>query len=285
MNMGQKKRLWRRVVCLMLVCACVPLVALAEATPYEGPGWETPEAAVEMYLEGLREQDIAKMISAYAVETYVDHFDLQALLTRIGAYTTGMSPRLPNANPLLRDINVEARKNEIMQSIVLQLSAICTPEWDFLTPTTFDRDHIDEETAAFVEALGDAYNAVDYGALKILYFVPPESISEHYASEKNQENLRANGAPYGADEVRSVIGVFTLGDMVCALCCDTMRYGEDWFLFRANGNIGALIGLTSASGGAVAVTEDVLYALLGEATLDDDAQAKLEALLDAVAAK
>lgn len=285
MNVGQKMRLLRRAVCLMLVCACVPFVALAETAPYEGPGWATPEEAVEVYLEGLRTQDLSMMISAYAVETYVDHFDLQALLARIGAYTVGMAPRLPNANPLLRDINVEARRNEIVQGVLWQMSAICMPERDLITPTTFERETIDEETAAFVAELGDAYNAVDYSALKVLYTVAPEAISELYASEKNQENLQANGAPYGADEVRSVVTVFTIGDMVCALCCDAMRYGEDWFLFRANGNIGAIIGLAATSGGAVAVTEDVLNALLGEGSLDDDAQAKLEALMALLAAQ
>ena len=260
MNAGQKKKLqfwpisrpisWL-MVCLLVVCVAMPLLSHAEQKTYEGSGWDTPEEAILAYLEGLREQNIGKMIGAYAVETYIDHFDLKAQIARVGAYTMSMAPRMPNSGGLLRGINIEARKNEIVQSILWQITAICLPGQDFSQPIPLGRENGDEEAAAFVEGIESAFGAVDFSTLKFLRFTPPEQISELYASERNQENIRAQIAPFGAEEARSVIALFIVDDKVCALTCDVMRYGDRWFMYKPSGNIGAMMGLSALTGGMI----------------------------------
>lgn len=260
----QKKTYLWIMICLMIVSACLPLFAVAERQTYEGPGWATPEEAVTFYLEGLAALDLDKMISAYAVETYVDHFDMQAQLMRFGAYMSSMSPSLPNTNQLLRDLNVEARKNEITQSILGQLVSICLYEQNSAPVTTFDREKIEEETKTFVEWLEDTLSAAEVNTLKVLTFIPPEAVSEVYASERNQANIMAQCAPFEADEARSVIAIFSVGEKIGLLCCDVARYGEQWYMFKALGNIGSLIGLSASCGGVIAMDRHELAALLGD---------------------
>jgi len=231
---------------------------------YEGPGWDTPEEAVLYYLEGLKEQDIGKMIGAYAIETYIDHFDLTTLLIRINAYTPALVPRLPNTGDLLRAMNVEARKNEIMQGLFFHMVSICMPEQDFLNTTAFMSDNKEEEAKVFVEGLEHAFGAVDFSTLKVLRFYPPEEIEDRYASEQNQENIKRQIAPTGADEARSVVVFFTVDDIVCVLGCDVMRYGDRWYMFRAQGNISNLLGFTANTGGLAAVPVQELIALKDE---------------------
>ena len=267
------KPLFRTLACLLVICLCAPLFAHADQMTYEGPGWDTPEDAVRYYLEGLKEQDLGKMIGAYAVETYIDHFDLRAMLTRMGAYTPGMTPRLPSAGDLLRAINIEARKNEIVHSIQFQMTSICLPEHDFSRSIPFARDTIDEEVEAFVGGLEKAFGAIDFGTLNVLLFVPPEFISELYASESNQENIKRQIAPTGADEARSVVAVFAVGSKACVLFCDVMRYEDRWFMLRAQGNIGNLLGLSWDTGGLIAVSRIELLALWNE--LGPDVQQQL----------
>lgn len=246
------------VIWLLMVCVCTPLLSHADQSASEGPGWDTPEAAVSFYLEGLQEQDVDKMIGAYAVETYVDQFDLTAQITRIGVHTTSMTPNMPNANHLLRTINIEARKNEIVQFVLYHMISICLPGQDFSQLTTFENESVDVEAKAFVEGLQQGFNSVDFSTLKILLFVEPELISELYASERNQQNMKAQIAPYGAEEARSVVALFTIDDKLYVLCCDVMRYGDLWYIFRPGGNIGQLIGLSVTSRGMAAISlEDI----------------------------
>jgi len=184
---------------------------------------------------------------------------------------------MPNTSNLIRGINIEARRNEIVQSIFLQLNAICLPDMDFSAPTTFGGEDFAEEIAAFVEGLERGFGAVDFGTLKFLRFTPPELISEMYASERNQENIQAQVAPFGADEARSVVAVFLVDGRFGTLTCDVARYGDRWFMFKPGGNIGAMIGLSAQSAGMVAVPLKDVLLLRGE--LDGPAQEILDEIL------
>jgi len=265
MNAGRKKKLqtWL-VICLLLACVTMPHLSLGEQKVYEGPGWDTPEDAVLHYLEGLKDQDLDKMISAYAVETCIDHFDLKALLARVKAYTLGMTPRMPNSSNLLREINIEARKNQIVHSILFQITSICQPWQDFYSTIPFTEEDGGEAITAFVEGIVAAFDAVDFGTLQFLCFTPPEQVSEFYASERNQENFKAQIAPYSAEEARSVIAFFIVDGRFCVFACDTTRYGERWYIHMPGGNIGSLVGLTASSGGMISVALDELPDILGE---------------------
>jgi len=242
----------------------MPLLAHGDRPIYEGPGWDTPEEAVLYYLEGLKEQDIDKMIGAYAVESYIDRFDLIALITRISAYSPSMVPRMPNTGDLLRAINIEARKNEIVQSILLQIGSICLPEEDLLQMIPFTQENREEEIQEFVGGLENAFGAVDFSTLDILTFFPPEALSALYASEQNQDNIKRQIAHIGADEARSMVVVFAVDGKICAWCCDVMRYGDRWYMLRAHGNIGNLMGLEVSTGGIIQINLSDFLNLLGE---------------------
>ena len=274
MNTGRKRKLqtWL-VICLLLACVTMPHLSLGEQKVYEGPGWDTPEDAVLHYLEGLKDQDLDKMISAYAVETCIDHFDLKALLARVGGYTTNAIPSMPNAGSLLREINIETRKNQIVRTILWQMISICLPGQDFSQPIPISTDDDGAAAKVFVEGIEEAFDAVDFDTLTFLRFTPPEEASEFYASERNQENIKAQIAPYGAEEARSVIALFMVDEHFCALTCDAIRYGDRWYMHQPGGNIAALARL-NAPYGMISVSKDELANMLGE--LDAPIQDMLE---------
>lgn len=266
------------ILCLLAILLCTPLPSQAAEAVYEGSGWGSPEDTVGVYLEGLKEQNVQKMISAHAVETYIDGFDLAAQIARNGAYTGLMVPSMPNSNAIMRGLNIESRRNEIARTALWQMTTICLPEQDLLSkPTVFSGDSRAEDAQTFVDGLDAALGAIDFSTLEVLYFNPPEEIAEMYGSEKNQANLHAQATCYGADELRSVVAVFVVDGKLGALCCDTIRYGDQWYMFRSNGNIAALIGLSADTGGMVAVDYEDLTALRDQ--LDANEQALLDALL------
>ena len=261
----------RLAVCLLVVCVCAPILSHAESKTYEGPGWDTPEEAVLVYLEGLRDQDLDKMISAYAVETHIDHFDMQAQLERVRGYTMSMVPRMSNSTDLIRSINVETRKNAIVQSILTQLTSICLhgeKAMDLANPVSFPNDSFAADIRGFIEELDQMFTAVDFCSLNVLRFTPPEQIAELYASERNQENMQKQAVPYGADEIRSVPVFFTVGGLVGGFGPDAARYGDRWFLHSPSGNISIIIGIPAANAGLVAGPLEELSEALSFAGID-----------------
>lgn len=48
----------------------------------ESSGYASTAAAVAAYIEGLKENNLDKMISTFAVEHYVDNYDLQAFFRK-----------------------------------------------------------------------------------------------------------------------------------------------------------------------------------------------------------
>lgn len=236
----------------------MPLLSHADQKTYEGAGWDVPEDAVLHYLEGLKEQNIGKMISAYAVKTYIDHFDLKAQLALLGMHDMHMTPPMPNSGNILREINIESRKNQIVESILWQITSICLPGQDFSKAVLLTSENGGEEVSVFVERIEKAFGAVDFGTLKFLHFTPPGQVNELYASESNQEKIRAMIAPFGAAELRGVIAFFTIDGNYCVIACDVIRYGDRWFIHRSNGNIGALMALDPTPSGVLSIPQDEL---------------------------
>lgn len=276
MMASQGKRGIVLVACALMLSVCVG-VSSAEASTYEGPGWSTPEAAVEYYLEGMKEQDITKMIGAYAVETLVDNYDLGAQVARLGMYSQQIVPALPSTNTLARDINIQSRVYEITRTVQYQTTAICLPEQDLTQPITFGSEGTTEKATAFVNDLDSAYSSVDFSTLKMVRFIEPGLISEMYLSEANQKNMKSQIAPYGGDNIRSMVVCFTMDGRVCVLFCDAVRYDDLWYLFRGNGNMGQMMMLAFHTGGVFVMDQDEVETLRVELSGDD--LAVMDALL------
>lgn len=233
---------------LLLISSCA--FATEAAPRYEGAGYATPEEAVQAYLDGLRDADLSQMLSAFAMETYVDHYDFQAQLERIRTYMMlTMEIRFPNDNDLMRALNVENRKTQIVNAITYQQFGLFAPDWDVTSPISFGASD-----AEGIPALMDQFAAAagtDMSRLTFVGFFAPEVLSDVYLTERNQENLAKQQAVYGMEELRSMVAGFTLGDDQYILCCDVGRYGDRWYMNSLSGNIGTLLGIPVMRAGLV----------------------------------
>ena len=217
---------------------------------YEGSGWETPEEAVRSYLDGFKNADLKKMISSFAIETYVDSYNFEAQLDRTKVFTLSMEIRFPNANDFFKSINVETRKEKIVTSICFQFSSYYFPEYNVGLNLLFDG----ENSVDFEEFI-DRYNSstlIPASSFEFTNFLEPSEIAEHYASERNQENINQLARIYGADTMKSMVASFKIAGKPYILCCDVLRYGEKWYLSSLGGNIGALLSVPIYNGGLAA---------------------------------
>lgn len=233
---------------LLVVCLLMPCAALTEPVRYEGAGCETPEKAVRLYLDGAKEGDLQKMLSAFAIETYVQHYDLEAQLKRLRTYTFGQEVKLANSNDLFTAINVEGRKSNIVQSILLQTWSLAWPESDPFVPTQLKED---AEATAFVAGL--RLDAWPMQKCEFRMFIDPAVLNDKYSSEANLNNLQKRAAVLGADEIKSMVAVLSIDGKGFALGCDVMRYGERWYLCALHGNIAMLQGIASQWSGLMPI--------------------------------
>lgn len=244
------KRITAFLIACILLLSCT---AYASEQKHEFAGANTPEEAVQHYLEGLAKQDLYTMISAFAIETYVQEYDIAALLERLGAYMPTSTIHYPNANDLFTAINVESRKAEVVHMITLQQNAMLLPELAADRPLVLS----DEKSPDAADFIKDMENALQKASPTdesgLIAFIAPTDMSDLYANERNMENMARRAAICGADELQSVIAVFTYGENTFAMCCDVIRYGDMWFMEGMPGNIGTLLNISASLAGTVPV--------------------------------
>lgn len=222
--------------------------ALAHEQAYEGPGFDTPEAAAQGYLEALAQADLDQMLSVFAIETYIDNHDYAANLARIGLYTPTMIPRVPNATPLIRAMNVETRKQEVVTALLGQLIALEMPALEGYRDMKFDAGE-GEAITSFVTGLQEGLQSIPLSQIEVTGPLPLSLFSQMYSSQRNQDNLARQALVYGGDEICSVaLGLGIQGNPY-VFFCDAIRYGQRWYVLRLGGNLGIMVGLNSSLGG------------------------------------
>ena len=122
------------------------------------------------YMHGLAEADLAAMVSSFAVETFVDHFDLHAYLDWIGVYSAAATPLLvPPETPFSRALGVEQRHGDVIDQILGQYLALADPDLD---PSEMVNLTEDAALDDFYTDLVAAIAAVDTTKAASFTFVP-----------------------------------------------------------------------------------------------------------------
>lgn len=218
----------------------------ADATA-ESEGYESPEHAVAAYIEGLKENDLNQMVSTFAIEQYVDNFDLHSYLEWMQAYQLQQA-QWPAANDITRDLNIEKRKSEIINYIRYQYLALNKISANFNEPQILKTE---SEQKKFLEQLTGQLASMDFSSIKLNGFIPPESANELYGSEANGENLARTAAEYGANQIVSRMAVIEIGENQYALCFDTVEYDGKWYNLQLGGNLSLLLGIEIMSSGTI----------------------------------
>lgn len=216
-------------------------VSADTASTIEAPGFDSPEGPVKAYLEALRDNDLKRMISTFAVESYVDHYNLQSVLEATRSYSILTKEiKFPSVNKLSRDINIENRKNSIVTDITIQYAVFCQMNEYLSTPVLLNDDTEQKDLAA---KLSQQLNALDLNSLKILGYIPPESLSDVYSSEANMGNMERQAAVCGAESLESQVAVVQLGKYKYIVSFDVIKYNDKWYNKKSGGNISYLMGV------------------------------------------
>ena len=237
---------------LILGCTCAfaegdEQVCTANTMKYEGEGFATPEEALTCYMEGLKNLDFDQMMSAFAWETQMEHYDLRVFLERIGAYQATMRPRMPSVNDFMFSANVNVLRfyqaDLIYRSIEAYILGEDDPAKAATGSVTFQKDSDDVEV--FLKKFENG-RLEKLAQMTNIRFLMPDAVTDNkFSSGPNPENFIRQTACYGADETVNLVGVADVGDETLYCCPTICRYGDRWYLVSVSSFTGMILGVSN----------------------------------------
>ena len=227
----------------------------------EGAGFDSPQRAVGAYLEAMKTGDVDEMLATFAVETYVDHYDMAAAIdqTRALSFSTAKQQFQP-VDSFTRELNMIRRIGNISESFVWQYEVMSGKDADELLQIITLSGSSPYENGAEVAA--DIMNPNWMGDLDKIIINEIHELSDFAKdfedipyNERFEETVRAWGDVYGCDEIRCMVAVLEYDGVDYYFAADVARYGNSWYMLDANGLCGTLMGMTVNSGG-MTLTEE-----------------------------
>jgi len=212
---------------------------------FESEGFDSPQLAAKAYLEGFKAHELDQMISAFSIESYVDHYDLQASLENVHAYVfMHQEFDLPAVNDFSRGFNIQRRKEEIIRDTVKQYASVYIINEGYFKDSTLLED-VDISDENISSKLIELLNQLDLSSMKILGYVPPEELSEEYGSDGRLDIRAQRTKVCGADRVESCVAIFEVEGNKFCFCFDAVQYKGKWYIKQLGGSISTLLDIPS----------------------------------------
>jgi hypothetical protein len=219
----------------------------------EGDGFSSAEDAVTAYTDALAAGDFDALFQTFATETYVEHFDFEASLERLGVYQplVGGLP-LPSGDPFNEAINVEQRRAAVAGMIRNQYFTLANPELDIrMAQPLADAEAVEQLTSSLQTTMQPAELA-GFAAAEFVELDDVDALSaERLASDASRAHDEEMLAVIGADESAELAVRTTIGDLDVIATFRAVRYGENWWLETLGGQFAALAGLSFVRSGVL----------------------------------
>lgn len=231
------------------------------AGAFEGPGFDSAEAAALAYVDAMRSGDALAALSTFAIESYVEHADFDAFCDRLKSFThAAMGSAIPSESPWFTQIQTTLRLHSISQHMYYgYISRIWDEEAlgeDFTRTFPFTSEITPQIMRESLIAGQEAFRAEDIEILGIFEMNELDYRTlERTQSESYLNTVARQAASYGCDELQDVMVRLTIGDEEYVQFMQCGRYGDTWFNMSLSGSLSALAGVSAFSGGLVNINE------------------------------
>ena len=238
-------------IATILFSASEQTFSLPEAKPekirWEGAGFDAPEDVVIAYMEGIKNLDIQQMLGVFAWETQVSAYSLKNQMLRLRSVGSYMPVRMPAMDGSLDIFNIESLRREQSRRIYQAIRSYIA-EGPFLDGYRLTLA-TEEETDDFIQKFETAQltRIPKLSQMSSVTVISPETVVPKMATPAVQTQMEQYRGGYGADELRELAGIATIGDEM--LACDLIiaRYGDRWYAVSTGGIAFSLLGVTVES--------------------------------------
>ena len=157
---------------------------------------------------------------------------------------------LPSNNQLTTDLNIQRRQGQISDWIRYQYASVFFAD-DLSNGGAMTTFANEREVARFIEILSDPsfYNAIQ--TTRVIDFVDPNSLSDVYSSDRNQQNIESTSDIIGAQKIENVVARVEIDKEMYLFCFDVANYDGRWYINSLGGNIASLLGISYYSMGVI----------------------------------
>lgn len=226
----------------------------------EGKGAKSAEDAVSQYLDALKECDYNKILSCYAVETYVENYDIEQYVMKFYSATPVMKMIYPE-NDLLKQVGKYEVIDSISKMVKYQIWNLSENEFFLNGTSVMVRDSKDVKKEVLPVNADKKLAKINFSK-----FIPEENFlifgyTGDYNSkladykeelEIGKESLdrynNQNKKIYGCDEIKNITASFSIGGKKYLLFAETLRYGNKWYMSPNQGFIASLVGIGITNG-------------------------------------
>ena len=219
---------WTKKICLCLTC--FEFIFFSKHVLADEKGFEQPEEVMAAYVEGFKMQDLEQMLSVFAIEKYVDHYQLEKAIEVKGYYAR--KDYFPNISDYTRELNIELRKERLYENIQNQYLVITESEAAFDLSSIRDYDNDPQKLLDDIFAEDDS---VFLNSMELMGFMKIEE-SEIYARESVQKELEGLTLYIDAEEkVRPVTAWLRIAGVDYLMIMDTVCYDGLWYGLEPGG--------------------------------------------------
>ena len=212
------------------------------ANRIESGGFTSPEDAVRAYLDGYKKIDIEKMLSAFAVETFVEQYSFEAQVVNDVTYSSVLIATLayPNSCKLLARDNIYQRIFHLERDISDQVMGFAEPDFSAVSEDDFGRMEQNELIDAVIGMFPVEGEFETLPSLSIDRFLESEEIGidSGYDDPSVIEFMNTATRTYGIDDLRDVAVSCDIGGQGYYLTFTAYQYGDKWFLGAVGGTGG-----------------------------------------------
>ena len=230
----------------------------------EGPGFDSPDHAVQAYIDALNAGDVPTMLSTFAIETYVDNMDAAKAINRIRSINSAGYYTVPVVGPYIRGILIERRRDEISKFLYYSW-LYYNYSWLYYTTVGTDFSDLGKLSPMSVNDQSTLNNYLyvmemspveDWpGHISLTAIYTPEdirsSIPAAYFSDQTKKNMEKQRLSCGADELAERIAMLEIdgSDAIQFMSC--VRYGDRWYNRTPMSILAMIAGTETYSGGLV----------------------------------
>ncbi len=214
-----------------------PISARADgAATLEGPGYTSPEQAVEAYVNAMQQGDVNAMIRTFAIETYGKHADGALMVERSAAWLYLADPNLPLGGDN-GAINAEVHLARLLNAVHMQYITLSAPPFDtssMISPGSPIEGVNAPDVAALNTLLSATFDGTAFTSITDAQMFDWEAAAPHTAElfhlPQNQASAARWTKPLGADEISNRAAILTTAHGQWALFLQLNRYGDRWWV-------------------------------------------------------
>ena len=244
----KKGKIPKLIVCILFAVQLVSCIEIHTVKAAE-KGQKTKEEVVLTFMEALKNQDVEKMLSLFAIDSYVQNFDIR-VLEKYGTYNLRGDSLLPiSNNQFAKDLNIMIRKYQIVKDLRYLYQALASGLGvGSLTLETGESgqdvlDHFwlvkDEEDLFDIEVEDDFVDA------KALYDSQNTSSTsyEEYVGKDIERRLKY----LRCDEIQPMAVQFEWNGLPLILFMEVVRYDDNWMILEMGGTVLRSMGYSDST--------------------------------------